>query len=104
MLAGETEVTGDTFSMPEFPVIKEHLLDAEQELMSANAFLPSFLDSLKPSEFELIDSVVALHEVTLGMWVVAELTLKRIYEDRVDVEITDMHRQLRMMEESIVDA
>lgn len=38
------------------------------------------------------------------MWVVAELTLKRIYEERLDVEITDMHRQLRLMEESIVDA
>lgn len=97
-------MTGETFSMPEFPNIKEHLLDAEQEVMSANAFLPGFMNSLQPADFELLDSVIALHEVSLGMWVVAEMNLRDIYEDRLNAEIADMRRQFRLMYETIVQA
>ena len=72
--------------------------------MSANAFLPGFLNSLSPSHFELLDSIIALHEVSLGMWVVTELNLREIYEDRLIVEITDMRRQFRIMYDTITQA
>ena len=102
-LTGGQELSGDTFSLPVFDNIKEHLLDAEQEVMAANAFLPGFLNSLRPSDYDLMDSIVALYETSLSMWVVAQLNLEEIYESRLHVEILDMRRQFRIMYDTITD-
>lgn len=55
------------------------------------------MNSLTPADLELLEAVIALHEVSLGMWVVAELNLREIYEDEIDLELTDMRRQFRIM-------
>ena len=102
-LTGGQEVGGDTFSLPEIDNVKEHLLDAEQEVMAANAFLPGFLSNLRPSDHDLMDSIVALYETSLSMWVVAQLNLEDIYDTRLQAEILDMRRQFRIMYDSITD-
>lgn len=65
-------------------VFGEKLTDAAQFLNGANLFLEGFMETLQPEDFEYIDAIVALHEVTLGQWIVAELNLHEAFGEDAD--------------------